>query len=130
MAIASVGDDERAGTGNFAVRTVAFDGSRAAVRVTGELSAACGLLLAEVLDGHLRAGRRFIRLNLSGIEAADRAAGAALHCAHRAFLDRRGTLILTGVGAVVRAALAADGLLDDLLVLPPAANEWLMASGY
>ena len=130
MPIASVPEDEPAGTGNFDVRTVAFDVTRAAVRVTGELSAACAVLLAEVLDGHLRAGRRFVRLNLTGVETADRVAGAALHRAHRAFLDRRGTLILTGVVPVVHAALAADGLLDDLLVLPPAAHEWLMASGY
>jgi anti-anti-sigma regulatory factor len=130
MPIASVAEDDQAGTGNFDVRTVAVDGSRAAVRVTGELSAACGFVLAEVLEGHLRAGRRFVRLNLSGVETADRAAGAALHRVHRAFLDRRGTLILTGVGGVVGAVLAADGLLDDLLVLPPAANEWLMAAGY
>lgn len=131
MPIASAIADEQAGTGNFDVRTVAADATRAAVRVTGELRAECGLLLGEVLDGHLRAGRRFVRLNVSGVDALDAAAGFELQRAHRAFLERRGTLILTGVGPVVRAALAVDGLLDDLLVLPPSAAEpLLLAAGF
>jgi anti-anti-sigma regulatory factor len=130
MPIVSVAANEHAGTGNFEVRTVAVDATRAAVRVTGDLRAECGLLLAEVLDGHLRAGRRFVRLNVSGIDALDPAAGAELQRAHRAFLERRGTLILTGVGTAVRAALAAGGLLDDLLVLPPSAAEPLLAAGF
>jgi anti-anti-sigma regulatory factor len=130
MPIASVDEDEHAGTGNFDVRTVAFDATRATVRVTGELSAGCGVLLGEVLDGHLRAGRRFVRLNVSGVQVLDCSAGIELHRAHRAFLERRGTLILTGVGPVVRAALAQRGLLEDLLVLPRAAHEPLLASGY
>lgn len=129
MSIASVAESEQAGTGNFDVRTVAADATRASVRVTGELSPGCVVLLGEVLDGHLRAGRRFARLNLSGVHTIDATAGAVLLGAHRAFLERRGTLILTGVGAVVRAALAADGLLDDLLVVPPTADEQALAAG-
>jgi anti-anti-sigma regulatory factor len=129
VAIAYLSDDEQAGTGSFDVRTVAADASRAAVRVTGDLTAGFAGLLAEVIDGHLRAGRRFVRLNVSAVHVVDGAAIAELHRAHRAFLERRGTLILTGVGPVVHAALALTGLLEDLLVLPPTADEQLLATG-
>jgi anti-anti-sigma regulatory factor len=129
VAIAFLAEDEHAGTGNFDVRTVAADASRAAVRVTGDLTAGFAGLLAEVIDGHLRAGRRFVRLNVSGVHVIDGAVIAGLHRAHHAFLERRGTLILTGVGPVVHAALARTGLLDDLLVLPPTAHEHLLPTG-
>ncbi len=129
MSIGSVAESEQAGTGNFDVRTVAADATRASVRVIGELSAGCVVLLGEVLDGHLRAGRRFARLNLSGVHTIDASAGVVLLGAHRAFLERRGTLILTGVAAVVRAALAADGLLEDLLLVPTAADEQVLPAG-
>jgi anti-anti-sigma regulatory factor len=128
MSIA-VAESEQADTGNFDVRTVAADATRASIQVTGQLSAGCVVLLGEVLDGHLRAGRRYARLNLSGVHTIDPTAGAVLLSAHRAFLDRRGTLILTGVGALMRAALAADGLLDNLLVVPPSADEQALPVG-
>jgi anti-anti-sigma regulatory factor len=129
LAIAFIAEDEHAGTGSFDVRTVAADASRASMRVTGDLTAGCAGLLGEVIDGHLRAGRRFVRLNVGGVQVIDRAVVAELHRAHRAFLERRGTLILTGVGPVVQAALAGTGLLKDLLVLPPSADEQLLPTG-
>src|SRR5689334_20450505 len=90
MSTAFLAEDEHAGTGNFDVRTIAADATRASVRVTGELTAGSAVLLAEVIDGHLRAGRRYVRFNVSGVQTIDRAVVAELHRAHRAFLQRRG----------------------------------------
>jgi anti-anti-sigma regulatory factor len=128
MPVASVPAAEHASRQRLDIRTIAVDASQATVRVSGELSSGCAALIAVVLDGHLRAGRRFVRLNLGGAHTIDRAVVAQLRSAHRAFLERRGTLILTGVGPEVAAALSVAGAAADFLVLPPAADEqWVPA---
>jgi len=131
MAIASASAGQHARRRSLDIRTVAVDATRATVRVSGELTSGCAALIAVVLDGHLRAGRRFVRLNLGGAHTIDRAVVAQLRRVHCAFLEHRGTLILTGVGPEVAAALSKTGAAGDFLVLPPAADEqWVPAPAW
>ena len=84
--------------------------------------------LAGVLDGHLSAGRRFVRVHLGGVHAVDPSVVTELHRTHGAFLARRGTLILTGVGTDLHTALVGDRFGADLFVLAPTADEESIAA--
>src|SRR5439155_13780780 len=58
----------------MSVETVGLDYLRAHVRVTGELDMSTGAPLWAVLQSHLAAGRRFLRLDLSAVGFLDAAA--------------------------------------------------------
>jgi len=100
----------------MSVETVRLDQTRAYVKVSGEVDLATAAPLWAVLDGHLGAGRRFLRLDLAGVSFLDGSALTGLTRVHQDALARRGTLVLTGVSARVARVLRLAGL-DRLLFI-------------
>ncbi len=113
--------------GGFEVRTVGSDASRARIEVGGDLDAGAAALLAEVLDGHARAGRRYLRLDLAGLRSISAAAVAVIAGVHERLLGAGGTMILTGVGTATDAALRAATPTSPLFLLPAGAAETIAA---
>jgi anti-anti-sigma factor len=109
----------------FDVRTLRCDTTRANVRVSGDLDADGAAVLAQVIDGHVRAGRRFLRLHIGGVRSMSDEAVAAIAAAHDQLLARRGTMILTGVSGPIEAALRAAAPASPLLLVAPTAAEQL-----
>jgi anti-anti-sigma factor len=124
----SVGTDRNGqsapGTG-FDVRTLRCDATRANVRVSGDLDADGAVVLTQVIDGHMRAGRRFLRLHIGGVRSMGDEAVAAIAAAHDQLLARRGTMILTGVSRPMEAVLRAATPASPLLLVSPTAAEQL-----
>ncbi len=116
------GDDEDPGP---PVGEIAFtaDATRASIRVRGDLSGRAVARLAECLDLHLDAGRRFVRVSLAATESVDPVGLEVLARVHQVLLARRGTLILTGVGAAVQRRLADAGLDRELFVVGRFADD-------
>jgi len=126
MSSALIDPKTRAGeaaSDSFDVHTTAYDRFRAALRVRGGLDAASAPVLAEVIAGHLRARRRFVRLDVLGLQICDPGAARVLLEAHRSLLAERGTLILTGVTRTLHHALEQAGLAQDLFTVPACAHE-------
>lgn len=100
-------------TRRLSLVTVRHDESSADLALTGRLDAEAAAVLSIAVDGHLRAGRRYLRLNLAAVPAIDRPALDRLAVLHRRLLAARGTLILTGLGARLEHQLssAQPGLL-------------------
>ncbi|PZS35215.1 MAG: anti-anti-sigma factor [Pseudonocardiales bacterium] len=92
------------------------DTSRANLRLAGELDAAGAPLLGACLDYHLEMGRQFVRADLSGLAFIDTSGLETIHEAHRHFLNRGGTLILTGLNARSRRLVHIVGLDSVLLI--------------
>ncbi|PZS19564.1 MAG: hypothetical protein DLM57_03900 [Pseudonocardiales bacterium] len=92
------------------------DATRASLRLAGELDAASAPLLAACLEHHLDTGHRFVRANFAGLGFIDTAGLESVSDAHQAFLDRRGTLILTGLNARTRRLVHIVGLDTVLLI--------------
>jgi anti-sigma B factor antagonist len=92
------------------------DALRANMRLAGQLDLASARLLEAALEHQLDCGRRYLRLDLSGLAFFDAAGLAAILEAHQAFLDRRGTLILTGAGRRVRRLVELAELQDVLFI--------------
>jgi anti-anti-sigma factor len=107
----------------MSVETVRFDGLRASIKVHGELDLSTAAPLWAVLDGHLAAGRRFLRLDLSGVTFLDATALSGITRTHKALLARRGTLVVTGVRARVGRVLRMTGLDEVLFVSGPRADD-------
>jgi anti-anti-sigma factor len=97
--------------------TIRQDRVRALVRAAGEWDLANAELLGELLDEHGRAGRRFVRLDVSAVTFLDCACLEVLVAAHRRLLAVRGTLVLTGVPARLTRLLRAAGLDGVLLTV-------------
>jgi anti-anti-sigma regulatory factor len=75
------------------------------------------------LDGHLDAGRRFLRLDLSEVTFLDAASlGGIIRVHHRA-LERRGTLVITGARPPVARLLRLTSLDEVLFVGGPRADD-------
>jgi anti-sigma B factor antagonist len=120
----------------LAVETVRFDRLRALIRVSGELDLSTAAPLWAVLESHVAAGRRFLRLDLSGVTFLDATALTGITRAHQALLRRKGTLVITGVRTLVARVLRLTGLdevlfvggprADDDLPLPPGVNAELL----
>jgi anti-anti-sigma regulatory factor len=110
-------------TGGFDVRTSTCDASRANLHVSGDLDADGAAVLGQVIDGHIRAGRRFLRLHLGGVRSLGDAATVAIARAHEQLLAGRGTLILTGVSGPIEAALRVAAPASPLLLLPATPAE-------
>lgn len=113
---------QRIGNG-FDVRTSRSDALRANLQVTGHLDADSATLLQHVIDGHLRAGRRYLRVHVGGVTAIDDAALAVIAATHERLLATRGTLILTGVRADIEPVLRAAAPASPLLLLAVTAAE-------
>lgn len=105
-------------TGGFDVRTTTCDATRATLHVSGDLHDDGAAVLAHVIDGHVRAGRRFLRLHLDGVRSLGAAATATIARVHEQLLATRGTLILIGVTGDVEAALRVAAPASPLLLLP------------
>lgn len=101
---------------SMAVDTVHFDSTRANIKVVGELDLATAPPLWAVLQGHLAAGRRFVRLDMSGVTFLDATALTGITRAHQDLLAARGTLVITGVRARVARVLRLTGL-DEVLFI-------------
>lgn len=109
----------------FDLRTARCDATRADLHLSGDLDDGAAAVLAQVIDGHMRAGRRFLRLYVGGLRSLGDAAVDVIASAHDRLLAARGTLILTGVGGPIEAALRAAAPGSPLLLLSPTAAESL-----
>ena len=77
--------------------TVRQDRAHVLVRAVGEWDLANAHILSQQLEQHARAGRRFVRLDMSAVSFLDCTCLDVLVTAHRRQLAARGTLVLTGV---------------------------------
>jgi anti-anti-sigma regulatory factor len=111
-------------TGGFDVRTSSCDATRANLTVSGDLDDDGAAVLGQVIEGHIRAGRRFLRVHLGGIRALGDQATVVIARAHEQLLAARGTLILTGVEGRIEAALRAAAPGSPLLLVPATAAEF------
>ena len=107
----------------MSVDTVRFDQTRALIKVNGELDLSTAAPLWAVLQSHLAAGRRFLRLDLSGVTFLDATVLTGITRAHQDLLARRGTLVITGVRALVSRVLRMTGLDEVLFVSGPRAED-------
>jgi anti-anti-sigma factor len=98
------------------VETVDLDPLRAFVRVTGDLDVSTAATLWAVLQGHLAAGRKHLRLDLAGVALLDSCALSGIVQIHHEALELRGTLVLSGVNPHVANVLRMTGV-DDVLFL-------------
>lgn len=98
------------------VETVGLDRLRAHVRVTGDLDVSTAATLWAVLQGHLAAGRKHLRLDLDGVTFLDTCALSGIVQTHHEALEKRGTLVLSGVNAHVAHVLEVTGVADVLFV--------------
>jgi anti-anti-sigma regulatory factor len=112
--------------GGFEVRTARCDRQGAAIRMSGDVTAGAAAVLAEVLDGHLRAGRRFLRLHVGGVRQLSEEAVTVIARAHDRLLRQRGTIVLTGVGEPIEAALRVAAPSSPLFLLAPTAADRAM----
>jgi anti-anti-sigma regulatory factor len=96
----------------FEVATTSSDTLRASVLVAGTLTARTVPLLLSVLQTHVRAGRRYLRVDLSDVEVDDVGVLEPLRAAHRAMTDLDGMLVFENVGDAL-GRLIQDG---DLFV--------------
>lgn len=108
---------------SMSVRTVRFDDIRALIKVNGELDLSTAAPLWAVLESHLAAGRRFLRLDLSGVTFLDATALTGITRAHKELLARRGTLVVTGVRSLVGRVLRVTGMDQVLFVGGPRADD-------
>ncbi|MCW2594268.1 MAG: anti-sigma factor antagonist (spoIIAA-2)/anti sigma b factor antagonist RsbV [Jatrophihabitans sp.] len=115
--------DPQHGGASMSVETVRFDPTRASIKVVGELDLATAPPLWAVLRGHLAAGRRFARLDVSGVTFLDATTLTGIARAHEDFLASRGTLVITGVRAPVARALRLTGLDETLFVGGPRGDD-------
>jgi anti-anti-sigma factor len=101
--MSSVSDGSRsaieiARTHEFEVRVQLSQGDRATLKLSGELDLCSVDLLEAVLHNHIAAGRRYIRLDMSGLKFIDCAGLRAVVDAHNALLFEHGRLDLIRVG--------------------------------
>jgi anti-sigma B factor antagonist len=99
------------------------DESPAAIRIAGALDATTRRALRAMVDEHLLLGRRFLRIDLSGLTTIDRPGLALLRDIHDRLLALRGTLVLIAAGPAVMASVRAAGLDGVLLMLEPFASD-------
>ncbi len=83
--------------------------------MVGEWDLAGADALAEALRAHERAGRRFVRLDLSAVTFLDCTCLDVLVVAHQRFLAAKGTLVLCGVTPRILRLLRLAKL-DQLLL--------------
>jgi len=103
------------------LETIRQNRTHALVRAVGEWDLANAATLADLLDAHEKAGRRFVRLDLSAVTFLDCTCVGVLVSVHRRLLAGRGTLVLTGVTPRVLRLLRLAGL-DDVLLTTSASD--------
>jgi anti-anti-sigma factor len=92
------------------------DALRANVRLAGDLDLASARLLTAALEHEIDSGRRYLRLDLSGVSFLDSSGLESLVAAHWMFLERRGTLILLGLTRTARRLVELTGTDRVLLI--------------
>jgi anti-sigma B factor antagonist len=97
------------------LETLRQNRTHALVRAVGEWDLAKAATLADLLDAHEKAGRRFVRLDLSAVTFLDCTCIGVLVSVHRRLLAARGTLVLTGVSPRLQRLLRLARL-DDVLL--------------
>lgn len=104
--------------------TVRHDGGpySATVAAIGELDLAAAEPLRRVLEQQRRIGHRHVNVDTSAVTFLDATALGVLADVHQQFLDRDGTLTLTGVSPRVQRLLAITGLDTRLFVADPQAR--------
>lgn len=107
----------------MSVETIRWDRLRAHVKVSGDVDLSTGAPLWAVLDSHLAAGRRFLRVDLSEVTFLDATALTGLTRIHSDALAQRGTVVLTGVGPRIARLIRLAGLDGVLLVSGPRADD-------
>jgi anti-anti-sigma factor len=106
-----------AGGAGFAVTVLQTDETRAVVALEGELDLANVGLLGDVLGNELEIGRRYVRLDVSGLDFMDASGLGAIVRAHNAFLAAHGNLVLTGIGPRLARLIALTQLERHLFVV-------------
>lgn len=101
--------------------TVDCDDDRAYLRASGHLDLGGADVLRAVVDGHVRAGRRYLRLDVGNVSWFGPLALNVLVATHRQLLDDRGTLVLTGVRPELAEMFALSGA--ELFQIAPTAAE-------
>ncbi|MDT4933083.1 MAG: hypothetical protein QOK11_975 [Pseudonocardiales bacterium] len=99
--------------------TVAVDNTRACIRLCGEIDAALAPALSGLVDEHVAADRRYLRLEMSAVTFMDTTVLGVILAAHHRLLRSRGTLILTGVRKPVSRLLGITQLDQELFVSGP-----------
>jgi len=110
---------------NCTITVSHMDARRVQVELVGRLDQAALELLAGVLDGQLRAGRRHVRVNLSRAGIADAAVLAGLVPVHDRFVTVHGLLILDAASPELMSRLRVANLDRRLFVVtqsPPSAT--------
>jgi anti-sigma B factor antagonist len=107
----------------MSVETVRLDQLRALVKARGAVDLTTSAPLWGVLASHLAAGRRFLRLDLSDVTFLDASALTGLTRIHHDALERRGTLVLTGINRRVERVLRLAGLDRVLFLSGPRADD-------
>jgi anti-anti-sigma factor len=92
------------------------DELRANIRLAGDLDLASARLMVAALEHELDLGRRYVRLDLSGLSFIDSHGVAALVDTHWRFLHRRGTVVIIGATAAARRLMAVTQTDSVLLV--------------
>ena len=102
--------------------TLRQEADRVELAVRGCVDGETAPFIALAADGHLRMGRRYLRLDLGAVTAIDEAAVRRIAQLHRRLLAARGTLVLTNVPPSLfeRLSEAESGL---LMVAPTAADS-------
>jgi anti-anti-sigma factor len=111
----------------FDMLVTASDSARANLTARGRLDSSNAPLFVELIADHLRARRRFLRLDVAELLFADPAALTAIRQAHQLALRARGTLILIRVSDQVRRTFARSGLDTELFIVPDTAHGWVGA---
>jgi anti-sigma B factor antagonist len=101
----------------LAVTVMQTDETRAVVALHGELDLANAGLVGGVLGNQLKIGRRYVRLDLSGLDFVDASGLSAIVQAHNAFLAAHGNLLLTGIGPRFARLIALTHLERDLFLV-------------
>ena len=109
------------GGASFEVTVLQTDATRAVVALQGEMDLANAGLLVGVLGNQLQIGRRYVRLDVSGLDFVDASGLSAILEAHNAFLAARGNLVLIGIPPRMARLIALTHLERDLFVVaePP-----------
>ena len=110
------------------VTVLRSDALRASLRIVGELDAVGAVELSAALSEQRGLGRRYIRLDLSGVAFLDSTGMRVLSAEHTAFLRGRGTMIITGLTPRARRLLELVRLDRELLLLEPFAPVTAVAA--
>jgi len=113
--------DARRSPGRATLETLRQNRTHALVRAVGEWDLANAATLADLLGAHEKAGRRFVRLDLSAVTFLDCTCIGVLVSVHRRLLAGRGTLVLTGVSPRIQRLLRLARL-DDVLLTTSASD--------